>query len=145
MSVFNIIFFAIAFRLLGNGSYPRWFLVTMVSLILFCNEVYHGWAGYNLFIHFALSCCAFVNIRLLATKPLLDCTHYGTEKAKRGLVNSVIRNSPLLPITYLSGNYLLALFVWQGVIYWLAGRFERTERSVSYAEIASGALFGGVI
>src|SRR5574343_521981 len=135
MTIFNIIFFAIVFRLLGNGSYPRWFLVTMVSLILFFNEVYHGWADYNLFVHFALSCGAFINIRLLATRPLLDCTHYGQREAEIGLVNSVIRNSPLLPIAWLSGNFLLPLFVFQGVIYWLAGKYEKTYRSVGYAEV----------
>lgn len=140
MTLFNIIFFALIWRVIGGmftndkgeNAVSRWVSLTAVLIIIASQAP-------DLF-HLAAYCYLFCILRLLATRPLLDTTHGD----KKSILRSFYRNLPIviaLPFT----NWWYAVFLLQGGLYYVIGRIRTRYpvfNPIAISEIVSGFIYG---
>lgn len=137
MLIFNIVFFSLAWRIIGGGimHLPRWIPVC-TSLVLIDLQL-DGIIQPLAYIY------VFCVVRLLSTRPLLTATYGDTHS----ILTSFYRALPIiiaLPFT----SWWCAVFLAQGALYYVVGRI-RAKYPVfpptAVAELISGAIFGAII
>ena len=172
MTLFNIITFALLFRIIGgmfsddkgNNKVPRYVsLPTVAALIVWQVQdvvqiVTYGWLFYV--------------VRLLPTQALFSAVHgqpptredkhwnflqtitfkiwklHPTNYYVWGIIYGFVRASLAIPaMIYLGG--LSWLFLAQGMLYFISGRIcnklSRGDSAVASAEVVSGIIFGGLV
>ena len=133
VTLFNIIAFGFISAFIGRGIVPRIYPLLAGAVIL---------AVQMDLIHAVLYALVFAAMRLLATKPLLDCYNYPMNgiKLKTLIKRNIIRALPIVPLIPFT-SWIYVLFLASGWIYYVVGKY-RYRKETTAVEAILGIIFG---